>query len=77
MSFVYLYRPLRPLGAGAQFYRKLAAELARSDGRLVVFSVADCLAPLLPPEFELRYYDGHLTCFERPGRCRCQPPSAR
>jgi len=67
MDFVYLYRPLRPTGAGADFYRSFAAQLGASRRPVVIFSIADCLRPHLPSEFEVFYCDGHLTCFRRAG----------
>jgi hypothetical protein len=67
MDFVYLYRPVRPTGAGEAFYRSFAAQLAASPGPVVVFSIADCLQPHLSSEFEVFYCDGHLTCFRRRG----------
>ncbi len=71
MDFVYLYRPVRPIGAGEAFYRSFAAQLGASVKPVVVFSIADCLRPHLSPDFEVFYSDGHLTCFRRrevPGR---------
>ena len=65
MDFVYLYRPLRPTGAGEDFYRSFAAQLWASQRSVVIFSIADCLRPHLAPEFEVFYCDGHLTCFRR------------
>ena len=65
MDFVYLYRPLRPTGLGEDFYRSFAAQLGASQRPVVIFSIADCLRPYLPPEFEVFYGDGHLTCFRR------------
>jgi hypothetical protein len=67
MDFVYLYRPVRPVGAGEAFYRSFAAQLGASAKPAVIFSVADCLQPHLPPDFEVFYSDGHLTCFRRRG----------
>lgn len=66
LDFIYLYRPLRPLGPGVAFYRRFAAELAAQPRRTVIFSVADCLADFLPPSFERLYDDGHLRCFRGP-----------
>jgi hypothetical protein len=65
MDFVYLYRPVRPTGAGNRFYESFAAELERAERPAVVFSVADCLGPFLSAGFEAFYGDGHLTCFRR------------
>jgi len=62
MDLVYLYRPVRPVGAGDRFYRRFAAEL---PPRAVVFSVADCLRPYLGGEWEAFWSDGHLTCWRR------------
>lgn len=66
-DFIYLYRPVRPTGAGRQFYERFAAELASQDREVVVFSIADCLRDFLGDPFEVFYGDGHLTCFRRPG----------
>ncbi len=68
-DFVYLYRPLRPEGAGLEFYRSFAGELIRCAHEIVVFSVADCLGPLLTDDFRVLYADGHLTCY-RAVACR-------
>jgi hypothetical protein len=65
MDFVYLYRPVRPVGAGKRFYARLATDLESADRAVVVFSVADCLGPFLSSRFEVLFTDGHLTCFRR------------
>jgi hypothetical protein len=65
MDFVYLYRPVRPVGAGRSFYENFARELGRERKPVVIFSVADCLGPFLPEGFEVFYGDGHLTCYRR------------
>lgn len=63
LDFIYLYRPVRPEGAGRAFYERVAAELAGQDREVVIFSVADCLRGFLPDSFRTFYSDGHLTCF--------------
>jgi hypothetical protein len=65
MDFVYLYRPVRPVGEGRRFYERFAAALAASDRSVVIFSIADALGPFLPEEFERFHGDGHLTCYRR------------
>ena len=65
MDFIYLYRPVRPSGKGRKFYERFAETMARTDRPVVIFSVADCLAPFLPAGFETFYDDGHLRCFRR------------
>jgi hypothetical protein len=65
MDFIYLYRPVRPSGAGRRFYEKFAAELDRGARHLIIFSIADCLRSFLSERFEAFYEDGHLTCFRR------------
>lgn len=62
MDFIYLYRPVRPEGRGRHFYERFAAHLDAS-GPVVIFSIADCLGPFLPPRFEVFHSDGHLTCY--------------
>jgi SAM-dependent methyltransferase len=64
-DFVYLYRPVRPVGPGHDFYTRLAATLAAEDHEVVVFSVADCLGDFLPESFDRFFSDGHLTCFRK------------
>lgn len=66
VDFLYLYRPLRPEGAGLDFYRRVASELGRAVRPVVVFSVADCLGDFLGPRFERFAFDGHLACFRGP-----------
>jgi hypothetical protein len=66
IDFLYLYRPLRPEGEGAEFYTRLASWLERSSRPVVVFSIADCLRSFLSERFEVFYGDGHLTCFRGP-----------
>jgi hypothetical protein len=72
LDFVYIYRPLHPVGPGDEFYRWFADELDRAERPVVVFSVADCLRSYLSPRFEVLSSDGHLTCFRGPvpGRSR-------
>ena len=65
MDFIYLYRPVRPTGPGEEFYRNFATQLGSSRKPVVIFSIADCLRPHLPSDFEVFYCDGHLTCFRR------------
>jgi len=65
VDFVYLYRPVRPDGPGAAFYRRLARELEAQEKAPVVFSIADCLGAFLSPRFERFYFDGQLACFSR------------
>jgi hypothetical protein len=66
-DFVYLYRPVRPVGPGKCFYEKLSAALADEPGEVVIFSIADCLREFLPTAFDCFYTDGHLTCYRKPG----------
>jgi methylase of polypeptide subunit release factors len=64
VDFIYLYRPVRPsTDRGRAFYEDLAALLDRSQGEVVIFSIADCLKEFLSPRFDVFYDDGHLTCF--------------
>lgn len=65
VSFLYLYRPVRPEGIGHAFYKRLARELAEPKRDVVVFSIADCLRFYLDDRFEAFYRDGHLTCMRR------------
>jgi hypothetical protein len=65
MDFIYIYRPVRPVGEGLKFYEKFGAELARTTHPVVIFSIADCLGPFLPDHFDVIHGDGHLTCYRR------------
>ncbi len=65
MDFIYLYRPVKPVNEGIKFYTGFADVLSKADKEVVIFSIADCLRDFLPPEFEVFYYDGHLTCFKK------------
>jgi hypothetical protein len=65
IDFIYLYRPVRPEGKGRRFYENFSAALSGSDRPVVIFSIADCLAPFLGSGYEIFYGDGHLTCFRR------------
>lgn len=65
-DFVYLYRPVRPVGPGSGFYARVAAALLDEPGEVVVFSIADCLGDFLAPAFDRFYTDGHLTCYRKP-----------
>ncbi len=64
-DFLYLYRPVRPIGPGRDFYERLAIALERADGPIVIFSIADCLRSFLSRRFAVVHSDGHLTCHER------------
>lgn len=79
-DFVYLYRPLRPVGPGRRFYERLAQELDLAERPVTVFSVADCLRPLLSSRFRTLSSDGHLTCMRSEGTAVAAdgaPPSPR
>ncbi len=65
-GFVYLYRPVRPVGPGRRFYEKLSAALSLEPGEVVIFSIADCLKDFLPASFNCFHTDGHLTCYRKP-----------
>jgi len=65
-DFVYLYRPVRPVGPGRTFYQKLSTVLNEEAGEVVIFSIADCLREFLPATFDRFYTDGHLTCYRKP-----------
>lgn len=67
-DFIYLYRPVRPAGAGLAFYERLTRRLTASAHPVTIFSIADCLGPFLGEDFEVVYADGQLTCFHRPAR---------
>ena len=62
-DFIYMYLPVRPVGAGRQLYRKLARALESSNRPLVLFSIADCFQPFAPPVLQVFHSDGHLTCY--------------
>ncbi len=65
-NFVYLYRPVRPVGPGGGFYTRLASALEKEPTEVVIFSIADCLSDFLPESFDRFYTDGHLTCYRKP-----------
>ena len=65
-NFVYLYRPVRPVGPGEGFYTRLASALEEEPTEVVIFSIADCLGGFLPENFDRFYTDGHLTCYRKP-----------
>ncbi len=66
-DLIYIYRPARPSGSGAEVYRYIADRVAGSDRPLVIMSVADCLGQFLDKSIPVVYSDGHLTCFRREG----------
>lgn len=61
-DLIYIYRPARPV-EGADLYRGIAEKLTGLDKKIKIFSVADCLAPLLGKDFTTCYDDGHLKIF--------------
>ena len=63
-DFIYLYRPVRPEGAGRDFYTRFAREVEAEENPPVIFSIADCLRDFLSERYEVFYGDGHLTCFK-------------
>jgi hypothetical protein len=63
-DFIYLYRPVRPEGAGRDFYTRFAREVESEETPPVIFSIADCLRDFLSERYEIVYGDGHLTCFK-------------
>ncbi|MEW6366685.1 MAG: hypothetical protein AB1714_18805 [Acidobacteriota bacterium] len=66
-SFIYLYRPARPVDGGRKVYEAIAGRLNTHAAGVVVFSVADCLRALLSRDFKIVFADGHLTCFRKDG----------
>jgi hypothetical protein len=62
-AFIYLYRPVRPEGAGRDFYTRFAREVEAEEKPPIIFSIADCLRDFLSDRYEVFYGDGHLTCF--------------
>ena len=68
VDFIYLYRPVRPVGEGIRFYETFARTVSLSPTEVTIFSIADCLKDFLPPDFDRFYYDGHLSCFRGPRR---------
>lgn len=63
-DFIYLYRPVRPEGAGRDFYTRFAREVEAEEEPPVIFSIADCLRDFLSDRYDVFYGDGHLTCFK-------------
>jgi hypothetical protein len=63
-DFIYLYRPVRPEGAGCDFYTRFAREVEAEEHPPVIFSIADCLKDYLSDRYDVFYFDGHLTCFK-------------
>ena len=55
-DFIYLYRPVRPEGAGRDFYTRFSREIEAQETPPVIFSIADCLKdfPLRPLRTLLR-----------------------
>jgi len=69
MDFIYLYRPVRPVGEGRLFYERFVAAIEEERREVVIFSIADCLREFVSERFEVFYGDGHLTCLRfRGGR---------
>jgi hypothetical protein len=66
-DFIYLYRPVRPDGAGRAFYARFAGEVESKEQPPIIFSIADCLRDFLTERYEIFYTDGHLTCFKPRG----------
>jgi hypothetical protein len=63
-DFIYLYRPVRPVGRGRDFYTRFAHEVQSEAQPPVIFSIADCLRQFLDERYSIFYSDGHLTCFK-------------
>ena len=63
-DFIYLYRPVRPEGAGRDFYTRFARDVESQERPPIIFSIADCLHDFLSDRYQVFYGDGHLTCFE-------------
>ncbi len=64
-DFIYIYRPSKPVRGGNNLYESIAQKLASINKPIVIFSIADCLEPLLKKHFSIFYTDGHLTCFAK------------
>lgn len=64
-DLVYLYRPVRPVGEGNDFYRALAGRLSETRRIRYVLSVADCLERHLEGRFPVLYRNDDMTVFVR------------
>lgn len=62
---IYLYRPVRPEGAGRAFYEMFAREVALAPHPVTIVSVADCLRDFLPPVFRILHDDGQVVIFAK------------
>jgi len=60
---IYLYRPLRPEGAGRAFYEMFAREVGSAGHPVTIVSVADCLREFLPPIFRVVHDDGQVVIY--------------
>lgn len=60
---IYLYRPLRPQGAGRAFYETFSREVVRAGHPVAIVSVADCLKDFLPSAFRVLHDDGQVAIF--------------
>jgi len=69
---IYLYRPLRPEGAGRAFYEMFSREVARAGHPVTIVSVADCLKDFLPAGFRVVHDDGQVAIFSN----QSSPPAA-
>ena len=63
IDLIYMYRPVRPSGAGAEVYRKIAEQLSRLPHTVTIISMADCLNAFLGNEFSICYRNDFLTIF--------------
>ncbi len=63
VDLIYMYRPVRPTGPGAVFYRSLAEKLSSLQQPVTVISVADCLKDFLGKDFFTLYHNDYLTIF--------------
>ncbi|MDY0132041.1 MAG: methyltransferase [Desulforegulaceae bacterium] len=62
-DFVYMYRPSRPMGEGAQLYRNLSNRFYLNKKSFYLLSVADCFEPFIKGDYEKIYQNEYLSIF--------------
>lgn len=65
VDFIYMYRPVRPIDSGLEFYKNLYNKLKQIKKPHFILSVADCFEPFLGQEYKKIYENEFLKVFKK------------
>lgn len=64
-DLLYMYRPIKPVGEGRGFYKRIAEWIETWPGGSAIMSVADCMGSFLGSGIDKLYEDEFMTVFRK------------